>query len=407
MKQQLFPLYFVVFLAFFGFGITIPTFTSMLIQPTDPEISLLSFGQRTSLLGLLIASFPIGQFFGGSILGTFSDQFGRKKVLLASLVFATLCYLGVAYSMWHIHLPFLFLTLFVTGFFSANVVITQNVIADHYPLQDRTTRFGYVYACSSLGYLVGPPIGGILSNSSIVSWFGYWTPFVLVSALLGLTVLWVAAFFEETLEQKKGGPLLRLEAFTHLKDVFLDQKLRFFYFINGLLYFSIYGYYRSYLMYISKTFSVDNTLLCCIVSYAGLPIVLFNFLWMRGLSKRFSPFSLTAWSAPLMGILFCLVPLFPSINSLWITLFLASSFVAVCITGCSTLISTKAPEEKQGRVMGNNLSIQGGMTALSALAGGVIAILGVDLPLITFGTVGVLAGGILFFRGRDHDKGLG
>lgn len=398
------PLYVIVFIGFFGFAITIPTFTTLMVQPTDPSVIAMPFGERTIILGSLIATYPLGQFFGGSILGAFSDQFGRKKVLVISLLFAIFCYLGISYALWNFNLWLLFVFLFIGGFFEANVMIAQNAIADVIPKEQRLEKFGYVFACISLGYVIGPIAGGFLSNPNYLSWMGYWTPFTFTAILLALSLLWLLATFKETFKRKKEGPLFSFRSLTNIRNVFLDKKLRFFYFVNALLYFVIFGYFRTYPLYISETFQVSITRLSLFVAYVGAPIVICNFFLIKPLSRKFSPYFLTTSSAILLGLFMCSIPMFHFLNSLWGTLLLTTTFIAICLPSSASVLSHAANQNEQGKVMGNNLSLQGASTALTAVAGGVIAAYGVSLPLYVFGILAILTGIFLFFNRRREQE---
>lgn len=401
---MIYPLYFVVFIAFFGFAAAIPTFTNLLIQPTIPSIVNLSLSTRTVLLGSLLAMYPIGQFVGGSILGTFSDQIGRKKTLMITLILASISYLGIAYSLWNFQLILLFCFLFIGGLCEANVVVAQNAIADIVPPEQRPHKFGYIFAWINLGYISGATAGGFLSNPSFVRWFGPWTPFAFVFIGLILILIFVKITFVETFPESEKIKVSIKESLTNIKNIFTDKHLRFFYIVNALLYFSTYGYFRSYPMFISHSFNLKLSHLSIYMAYVGVPIVLFNLFFIRPLTRVFSAFFLTALCALLMGLSMCLIPAFDFISSLWFTLFLTTSFATVALTTCTSMISYAASDEEQGRVMGNNLSIQGGMTALSSVAGGAIASLGINWTLVAFGFIGVVTGTTLFIFRKKKEK---
>jgi DHA1 family tetracycline resistance protein-like MFS transporter len=89
-------------------------------------------------------------------------------------------------------------------------------------------------------------------------------------------------------------------------------------------------------------------------------------------------------------------------RSLWITLFLASGALAVCLPSCATLLSKAVGEADQGRVMGNNQALQVGAEALSGVLGGLAAAAFVELPLILLGVLAMAAALALHFAGRKR-----
>lgn len=105
--------------------------------------------------------------------------------------------------------------------------------------------------------------------------------------------------------------------------------------------------------------------------------------------------TLTVWSAVLTGVFMVLVVIPSSQGALWITLFLTSLALAVCLPSCATLLSVSVDERDQGRVMGNNQALQVGAESLSGIIGGLLAAVMVTLSLITLGVVAVVAAAVL------------
>jgi DHA1 family tetracycline resistance protein-like MFS transporter len=105
--------------------------------------------------------------------------------------------------------------------------------------------------------------------------------------------------------------------------------------------------------------------------------------------------TLTVWSAVLTGLFMVLVVIPSSQGALWITLFLTSLALAVCLPSCATLLSVSVDERDQGRVMGNNQALQVGAESLSGIIGGLLAVVMVKLSLITLGVVAVVAAAVL------------
>ena len=95
--RALMPLYVVVFVGFLGYSVMIAVFTPMMLRNDGGMLpASSSFAQRSLLLGLLLAVYPLRQFLGSPVLGTLSDRYGRRPILLASLAATTALYAAIA-----------------------------------------------------------------------------------------------------------------------------------------------------------------------------------------------------------------------------------------------------------------------------------------------------------------------
>jgi predicted MFS family arabinose efflux permease len=249
--------------------------------------------------------------------------------------------------------------------------------------------------CVSMAYIVGPLAGGKLAEPTVVSWFTYATPFWVVFGLLILTTLGTLMAFQETNPPERRQNISYLEAFTNLAGVFTNKRIRVIYLINFLLYLAIFGFFRCYPMYLVDEFHLGVSRESEYIAWVGLPIVLAN-LWLTGyLAKHFATRSMTFWSGLLTGIFMIVVVLPPHRSALWVTLFLTSLALALCLPSCATMLSTSVGEEDQGRVMGNNQALQVGAESLSGVVGGLLAAIFVKLSLIVLGGVAILAAAVI------------
>jgi MFS family permease len=392
--RRLFPLYVVVFVGFLGYSLMIATFTPMILRNEDGMLSAgSSLTQRSLVLGLLLALYPLGQFLGSPVLGALSDRHGRRPVLIASLVATTFLYAGIATALAIQSLPLLMLACFLAGLSEANIVIAQGSITDTASRADRNRLFGYVYLSASLAYVVGPLGGGKLADRSLVGWFDYATPYWAVTILISGLLMAIVAWFPET---HRGAPDQGryLDAFTNLTRVVTDPRLRPLYLVNFTLYLAIFGFFRAYPMYLVDEFHLGVGKVSEFVAYVAVPIVIAN-LWLVGaLSRRTRPRTMVVFSALAMGVLMALIVLPRSEVSLWFTLGPTALALAVCLPSCAAMLSLAADEREQGSAMGNNQSMQVGAESLSGIAGGALAASVIKLPLLTFAgaaIVGALA----------------
>ena len=157
-----------------------------LIFPILPELlsQLTEGGDIGVLYGVMLAVYAVMQFIFSPVLGALSDRFGRRPVLLLSLAGTLIDYLVMAVS------PLgwvLVVGRAMAGITSANMAVASAYITDITPADQRAQRFGLVGAVMSMGFIVGPVIGGVMG--------AWWlrSPF-LVAALFNGINLAVALF---------------------------------------------------------------------------------------------------------------------------------------------------------------------------------------------------------------------
>lgn len=390
--RSLLPLYVVIFVGFVGYSLMITVFTPMILRPDSTMIGASTpTAHRTILLGILWCLYPAGQFVGSPIMGSMSDRFGRKPILLISLAITTVSYAVIATALMRASLPLLMAASLIAGFAEANIVTAQSAISDVISAAERNRFFGYIYMSVSSAYIVGPLVGGKLADPSRGPWFSDATPFWAVFVLLAMTIIATAWMFGETNPPEARRRVSYLEAFTNLAGVITDRRLRALYWLNFLFYLAIFGFFRCYPMYLVDEFHLGVSRVSEFIAWVGVPIVLAN-LWLTGfLSARIAVRTLTFWSALLTGIFMVIVIVPRPLTSLWVTLFLTSMALALCLPSCATLLSTAASAPEQGRVMGNNQAMQVGAESLSGLLGGLLAAVMVKLSLIVLGVVAIMA----------------
>jgi len=177
-RSPLLVIFITVFIDLVGFGIVIP------VLPFYAEGT--KFGATPSQVGLLFASYSVMQFIFAPVLGRLSDKYGRRPVLLVSLLGTASGFLilGFANTLW-----LLFVGRIIDGISGGNISTAQAYIADVTSKEDRAKGMGLIGAAFGLGFVFGPAIGGILSRWGINVPFLFAGVLALLNAVLLFFVL--------------------------------------------------------------------------------------------------------------------------------------------------------------------------------------------------------------------------
>ncbi|WP_299247618.1 MFS transporter [uncultured Aquimarina sp.] len=194
-SKSIFPILLVNFIGILGYSIVIPI---LIFIVTD-------LGGNGFIYGILGAMYPFFQFIGAPILGRLSDRIGRKKVLVISqagtFVAWSLFLIALILpetELWSsdseftgnyimtLPLILLFLARIFDGFTGGNVSVANAYLSDISTDEDRDKNFGMMGASTSLGFVLGPAVAGILASTIL----GEILP-ILLAAIISLIAILV------------------------------------------------------------------------------------------------------------------------------------------------------------------------------------------------------------------------
>ncbi|MGH2611591.1 MAG: MFS transporter [Rhabdochlamydiaceae bacterium] len=390
------PALLAIIVDYFGWGLVYPLATAII---DDPNSSLMSetttLQMRDFYLSLSFLLYPLCMLFGASSLGDISDIYGRKKILF-------LCTLGIGFSFlcmgFGLVISSLWLFLFgraVSGFMAGTVPIAQASVVDVSSPEDKPFNLALLSITFSIGLVLGPLIGSLLSDSRLVKWFSYTTPFFFSALLAFIAAAWIQVKFNhvERLHPTKTFSLLR--PLILFKEAFQNLQLRALTVVLFLFQFGISLYIQTILIFLDSVLHYTSVGL-------GLFWVVMGFGFIIGLAflKKLTQTSIPAlriifYSLIGQAIVLILSSLFVSETPLWILGFVFGVINPASYALLMAVFSDVAPQESQGWVMG----IWSAVVALSFVAGGVcnnlIPWMGIDPVIFLGGAIVGLSGFIL------------
>jgi DHA1 family tetracycline resistance protein-like MFS transporter len=326
-----------------GLGILIPIMPDVIRRfGTSPDFVNQYFGYFISIYALM-------QFIASPVLGALSDRFGRRPVLLLSLVGAGADYVLMAFAP---NLLILFLGRIISGLTGANFTVAGSYMADISDDSTRAKNFGLIGAGFGVGFILGPGIGGLLGGLSPQA------PFLAAAALSLLNFAFGLFVLPESLpkESRRHVELLKLNPLKSIYQVAFKSNLMLLVWVYFLLYLGGQSHPSIWALYTEHKFNWTPTQVGISLSFVGV---------VMGVSQAW----LTAKVVPRWGERKALF-IGTAVGSVsfffyavatqgWMIyiIMLGGMLANVAVPALQSLISKDVPPQEQGELQGSLLAI--------------------------------------------------
>ena len=327
---------------------------------------------RTIFLGLLIAAFPLAQFFGAPLIGELSDRFGRKKIFIVTIIGGILGYTITGLG---IHLKTLSLLAagrLFTGFFAGNLTLCLASIADiSHSQEKRVKNFGWVAAIGGLSFILAIALGGSFSLPEIHLNPG--SAFFITAFLSLINLGLMIGMFQESHVVKSAQKITLLKGIQNLSVILQSKEIRIIYLAYFLFMISWVTSMQFLSSYMFEHFLVSFQRIPFLFMGIGLIWALSNLIINPLVSKIFPPQK--SFYLFLFGLsLFLFLTLFPLSLSFFLIFFLLAVVCsALCWTNGLATVSINASSSLQGSTLGLNQSVSAIASILGPVIGGIIA----------------------------------
>ncbi len=400
-ERALLPLCLAVLVDMLGLGISIPVLAVILFQDSGLLPADAPIGLRTFTYGLLLACYPVAQFFGAPLLGALSDRFGRKPLLLLSLIGTSIGFCLFAAGVHWTRLSLLFLSRVLDGFTGGNLSIAVAAVADLSDARRKSRNFGLIGMAYGLGFILGPFLGGKLTDATLIPGATQTTPFLFAAALTLLNLILVAGVVPETLVTRRHVPIRPLQGVRNVRRALRLRHLRAILLTVTLTTLSTNFFTQFFNVFLVEKFAFDARQIGDLFGYAAVWIAVSQGVLLKPLTDRFPltrVFSVTTLIMSL-GIPLLLLPDRP------IGIYLILPLIAVAAglsdaTGTS-VVSGVSGEDEQGEILGIKQSLQSLAAAIPPVIAGLVASVHLSLPIWGAALSGLA--GWLLFRLQFHE----
>jgi multidrug resistance protein len=341
------PVLFTIFMASFGFSMILP------ILP----FYALSLGLEPFQLGMLTASFAVMSLLFAPIMGKLADRYGRKRVMIGGMSLFIAGYLVFAFTN-SLELAFLARALEGIGA-AATFPSCISLLSDFTTEKQRGRAMGLMGMSWSLGFIIGPAFGGIVSASSVQHAF-------LASAVMAfLNAMSIAFQIKEPKEKQESKDITGKEItlLEHLKS-----PLLFLFLSSFMITFMIGGMDATLAIYTGEKLGFTSAQVGLIFTYIGVLIMIMQFLG-GNLVNRFGELKLIGFGLGLSGLGFFLL----SFTHDWVTILIPLAiFVAgnAMVNPSVSSLITKKVAGKRGAVLGLSSSFNSMGQMVGPLFGG-------------------------------------
>lgn len=375
-KKRLFSIFLVVFIDLLGFSIILP------LLPFYAE----TYGASATLVGLLVAIYAAGQMISAPLLGRLSDRYGRRPFLIVSILGGAISFfiLGLATN-----LTMLFIARLVAGLTAGNISVAQAYITDVTDVKNRSRGLGLIGAAFGLGFIIGPALGGLLSQ------WGYAIPAFVAAGIATLNLVVVVLWLPESLtEERKKEISLQKKSPISIKSLVATLRkpvvgpllhTRVFYGFAFALFQSIFALYGQY------RFGLNAQNIGYILTYVGILSVITQGIIVGKISDRFPDSKIIFFSTLMIAVSFLAWAFSPSVIFLLIILLPIAMSAGILNTIINSALTKAVPPVEFGGILGLSASLESATRVVAPTLGGFL--------LQTFGTSapGLLGGLILLW----------
>ena len=345
-----------VVLAVLGFGLLIPVLPELV-----KELKAGKVADGSLSYGVLVSVYAVMQFFGAPILGSLSDRFGRRRVILLALAGSALDFAAMAVAP---TLTILFVARMIGGL-TAGIISTANAyVADVTPPEKRAQGFGLMGAAFGLGFIIGPLLGGVLGSIDLR------LPFWAAAGCAALNWLYGCFVLPESLAPenrrafswKRANPVGALLALKRFPAVLGLTEAYFILTLAQMMLFSIWA------LYTAHRYGWDPTHVGLSLTLVGVMSAIVQAVLAKRLLARIGDTRGVIFGLMLSAVsqlLYGLVPVG------WIVYLIIplGSLAGVAGPAMQSYITQRVPPDEQGAVQG----IYSGLASLAGIPGPLIS----------------------------------
>ncbi len=387
--KPIIPILFINFVSTLSFSIVLP-FLYILVG---------KYGGNSFSYGILTATYSLFQLIGSPLLGSWSDKFGRKPILLLSQFGTFISWIIFLFAFFldqisvitinngilgvlTITFPLLaiFLARAIDGITGANVSVANAYLADISSSDSRTKNFGLMSVSANLGFIIGPALAGLLGETNL----GLLLPIIVACliSLLGLILILVLLkpqkIQKETINQQ-----LKAKSDSSFKKMMSIPHFKLILWMNFLIFLGFNFFYVSFPVFIIADLGWSEFELGFLLSFLSICMVLVQGPGLSKISNKISTNTLMISGSIILSLGFVIL-IFKELIILYLSMALIAIGNGFLYPSLVATLSDHAGDDLQGAAQGYITSVGSLASILGLLIGGVLyEIIQADLFIVS------------------------
>jgi MFS family permease len=367
----IFSLCFLLFINAMSIGLVFPIFATLIFAENgslfEPGASLYI---KTLSYTMILALPNICMIFGAPFLGRMSDHVGRKSVLFIGLLGVAASFILSASAILGGSLLLLFLSRALAGFMDGSEGVAQAAIADISRPEEKARHMGYATFAGTIGFIIGPVIGGFLAEPSLTGKYCFEMPFLASFVLTIANAVIIHRYFpKQPPSHDYPENISYLKLLSKGFVILFDKRIRLYSFFLFVLHWSLAAFYQLAILFLIQQFNYSSGGVGLFTMFLGACFSGGIFFVIHVLLSRFDHTKLLKAGIGLLSfaLLTALVmhrsELFP-----WISVIPLMLGIAMMYNVLLSFLSNAVTEKEQGDVMGSGTSLK----ALAWLSSGLV-----------------------------------
>lgn len=384
MLKKLLPMIVLTFVNTIGFSLLIPTLPFIVKD----------FGYGSATYGLILSIYSLCQFLAAPLLGSLSDIYGRKKILIVShtgtllswFVFALSYFINHEVSIlgFSLSLIIIIFSRITDGLTGGNISVASAYVSDITKPEERAKAFGIIGATFGIGFLVGPVLGAFSSSTQ----YGY-LGMCVVAAFISLIALFLLLNIKESLTERRASKKLHLEFIENISFIkkFLKHKnnpkivdsLKFR-FLTSVVFTA---YNSIFILMLADVFNFEEKGSGIVFAFIGIYLIINQGYLVPKIISKIGVSKTLLLSIVLGSVGLFTLPFVTDIYVFLINAYLISLAIAIWFLTIKTVITKNTDKNNQGEVIGLDDSLISLNSAyVPFLSGYLYTVLGVNLFFI-------------------------